>query len=240
MIKIAICDDSEQMLEMIYSKVQTFFTEKDIKCDIILYSKSNYLIYDIQEKRCFDLILTDIEMPDVNGMCLVERIRQYLPEVLIMFITAYDYYVFDSFILNIFRYIPKNEIDDRLQDALDDALKIIQMQDDSFYIIDLPQRYEKISLRKIMYIQWDGKKNCVITMDGNTEIRIRKSLKQLYSEMNFCDFIFAGRDLVINVNYLKSIKKDCFIMDNGSVFLVPEHRLEKVRDELRIFWRKRV
>ena len=67
MIQIAICDDSEVTLQHLNQSVNTILKSNQEAAAITLYSSSESLSYDIEEGHFFDLILTDIEMPHMNG-----------------------------------------------------------------------------------------------------------------------------------------------------------------------------
>lgn len=143
MIYVAICDDDKNSVENLKNKVMLYFKENNILADITVYTKSQLLQYDIQENKYYDLILSDIEMPDIDGMNLAAYIKKYLPEVLIIFITSHIKYAIDAYELSIFRYIPKNMLNTKLPYALRDAVNMINMQKDEFYVIQMASRVEK-------------------------------------------------------------------------------------------------
>lgn len=78
MIYIAICDDNGKSVNILKSKVTELLKEYNVLADVMVYTESRILQYDIQEGRHFDLILSDIEMPNIDGMDLVAYIRKYL------------------------------------------------------------------------------------------------------------------------------------------------------------------
>lgn len=83
------------------------------------YGNGEFLLADIQEGAYFDLILLDIEMPHKNGMEIAPQIKQCLSNTLIVFVTSHLKYAIDSFALSIFRYVPKQDLQVRLEQALD-------------------------------------------------------------------------------------------------------------------------
>ena len=109
MLHVAVCEDDSSLLANIKNKVQNYFKEKNIMAMLETYDRSDLLKYDIQEGKYFDLVLSDIEMPDTDGMKLAEQVRSCLPDAIIIFVTAYLKYAVDAYELDIFRYIPKKQ-----------------------------------------------------------------------------------------------------------------------------------
>ena len=205
MIYIAVCDDNEKLAKALRNKICQYVKENYEPVDITVYTQSTLLQYDIEDGKYFDLVLSDIEMPNIDGMNLVAYIKKHLPEVLIIFITSHLKYAIDAFELSIFRYIPKNTLSSRLPLALRDAFNMIKMQSDKFYTIEMPSRVEKIPYNKILYIQREGK-NSVITLLDNSTTKVRKSLSQVFKELKSEDFIYVDRGDIVNLAHIMGIK----------------------------------
>lgn len=71
------------------------------------------------EKAQFDAALLDIEMPVMNGLELAEKLFNILPEIKIVFITAYNSYATEAFDVNAIDYVLKPIRKERLTRALD-------------------------------------------------------------------------------------------------------------------------
>ena len=54
-----------------------------------------------------DAALLDIDMPKVNGITLAAKIKQILPDVIILFLTAYKQFAFDAFAVHPNGYLLK-------------------------------------------------------------------------------------------------------------------------------------
>ena len=66
-------------------------------------------VTDYEEAKDFaaDLLFLDIEMQELNGFELAAKIQETAPDILIIFVSAYESYVYKSFEFRPFRFIPK-------------------------------------------------------------------------------------------------------------------------------------
>lgn len=240
MIRIAICDDDKRYIEILKEKVSLFSDENKVAIKIKTYTNCLNLFSDISEGKNYDIILSDIEMPNMNGLELVKKIKDNLSDTIFIFITGHTKYSIDSFELSIFRYIPKNEIDDRLPKALTDAVKIVNLQKEEYYIIRATNRYEKIPFKKIEHIYREGK-NIVLSIkkEGN-KIVPRKTLDEIYNEIKSDDFIFINRSDIVNIVHILKVNNNMVQLDSKKKLPISRKNLEEVLDKLSSFWSDKV
>jgi len=239
MIYIAICDDNKKSVEILESKVSAWLKENHKRAEVHTYTQSQMLQYDIEEGQHYDLILSDIEMPQIDGMNLAAYMKRYLPDALIIFITYHLKYAVDAFELSVFRYIPKNMIGEKLSRALTDAVKMIELQEDDYYCIQAVRRVEKIPYRQILYIYRQGK-NAVFSLKDGKETRVRKSLSQVFQELKSEDFFYVDRGDIVNLAYVMSIRNSMIELKDGSRFPISQGKMEEVKEKLGKFWREQL
>lgn len=235
MIYIAICDDEKSSLRGLSNYVKNYLNENKEIAEITEYDQSRMLLYDVQEGKHFDLILTDIEMPYYNGMSLASHIKKYLTEVLIIFVTSHVKYAMEAYELSIFRYIHKEMLRERLSYALRDSLAMIHMQADKYYTIIMPSRVEKIPYKKILYIQREGKNSVIVLLNG-TISKVRKSLSQLYTEFESDDFVYIDRGTIVNLIHVMGIRNTMIELKNGVCLSASHAKLEETKEKLIAFW----
>ena len=235
MLHIAICDDDKATVESHKNIMENYLKDCGSIGKIETYITSDNLLYDITEdKLFFDLILLDIEMPGSTGMEIAEKIKPYLPNVKIIFITSHIEYAIDAFELSIFRYVPKTDIDKRLPAAIQDAIKLIELEDGKTYTIQTNSRLEKIPYREIYYIERDGKNASITTASGVS--RVRKSLQQVYSELGADEFIFTDRGCIVNMIHIMQIKDGMAVLKNGEALPISRSHLQEVKEQLIHYW----
>ncbi|MCI9139209.1 MAG: response regulator transcription factor [Lachnospiraceae bacterium] len=235
MLHIAVCEDDISQLAAIKCKVQKYLRENNIIAKLETYDRSDLFNYDLQEGKYFDIVLSDIEMPDTDGMKIAKQIRSCLPDAMIIFVTAYLKYAIDAYELEIFRYIPKGSLDEKLPKALEDAIKRIQSQSHKSYLIQTATKIEKILLKQIVYIQKDGKNSMIICTDGDVK-KVRKSLSNIYKELNSEDFVFVERGSIVNIAQIKGIWKKEILLCNGVRLHASHTRMEEVKNRMAVYW----
>lgn len=235
MIRIAICDDEQSMVQQNEEIVRSSLQACGIGYEIVTYSRSTNLLCDITEDQFFyDLILLDIEMPEISGMELAGRIKEALPNVKIIFITSHVEYAIDAYELSIFRYVPKSNVKERLEMAVVDAVRLIELEAGQEYTIQTNNRLERIKYKDIFYIMRDGK-NAEITSKYGVS-KVRKSLQQVYEELNAPEFIFIERGCIVNIIHIMKIHEGMVYMKNQEMLPVSRSHLQEVKQQIAQFW----
>lgn len=246
MVRVGICDDEMMLLEKLNQFVQMCYARNQIFARVDTFKNGQQLLYEIEDGGRFDLVLLDIEMPQMDGMELAERVKKMLPNVLVIFVTSHMEYVLDAYELSIFRYIPKTDFENRLRHALLDAAAMVEVQLRESYVIQGKNRLERVPLRNILYIVHEGKNAVLVTNmadgDGRGCVRfhVRKSLQQVYEELNDGEFLFIDRGCIVNLAGIMSIQEDCCILKDGTRLAVSQSRLQGLKSRLMEFWKQRI
>ena len=234
-IKIAICDDEEKAVALHERIVKSCLQSQGIGYEITTYTQSRNLLYDITDDGFFyDLILLDIEMPGISGMEIPQQLKGFLPNVKIIFVTSHTEYAIDAFELSIFRYVPKNNLEVKLAAAVTDAAKLIELEAGQEYTIQTASRMEKIPYKDIFYIQRDGKNASIISSVGIA--KVRKSLQQVFDELNTPVFIFIDRGCFVNIIQIMKISDGMVVLKNGEQLPISRSHLQEVKQKINQFW----
>jgi len=239
LIRIAICDDEPDSILRNKEILQACTGRMKCIADMITYTNGEMLLSDILEDNFFyDLILLDIEMPNISGMDIVQSIKPRLPNVRVIFITSHIKYAIDSFELSIFRYVPKDDLVKRLTYAVSDALKLIMLENHKNYLVVTANRMEKVSFQDILYIQRDGKNSAITTFHG--VIKVRKSLQNVLEELDAEEFIFIERGCIVNLIQVTQIKNSMIYLKNQIELPISRSHLQGVKVALNSYWGKRI
>jgi DNA-binding response OmpR family regulator len=87
-IKLMVVDDERDILRIIKRDLEA--DENPFKVDVFYSSELALQEFDNHPMDYYDLILTDIRMPKMNGFELYRRIKEKNPAMKIAFITAFE------------------------------------------------------------------------------------------------------------------------------------------------------
>lgn len=248
MLQIAICDDETLLLEEIRKITESCLQSQQTFSILSTYTDGKGLFYDIQDGKRFDLLLLDIEMPELSGMELAGRIHELLPDALMLFVTAHYKYAVDAYELHIFRYIPKNQLRERLPHALRDAVSLLEIQNTDSYIISSQNRLERIPYKEILYIEKDGKNALFHTVSTQKQPadqagksrRVRKTLTEVFDELHSEEFHFIERGYIVNLRHVTGISHtDCILTDQTRL-PVSQSRLPEFKKRLNSYWKDKI
>ena len=235
MIRIAICDDELNLVMQNEEIVKNTLQACGVGYDIVTYTRSSNLLSDIAEDKFFyDLILLDIEMPEVSGMELAGKIKEYLPNVKIIFITSHVEYAIDAYELSVFRYVPKSNAQKRLEAAVADASKLLELEAGQEYTIQTNNRLERIPYKDILYIVRDGKNAEIVS--NTSKSKVRKSLQQVYEELDAPEFIFIERGCIVNILHIMKIQDGMVCLKNQEMLPISRSHLQDVKQQIARFW----
>lgn len=117
MINIAIVDDNQHILKLI-SKILS--NSEDV---IILYTAQSgkEIIDKLENGELPEIILMDVNMPELNGIETTHLIKQKFPAIKILMLTAFDddEYIFESIMNGASGYLLKEEASEQLSLSID-------------------------------------------------------------------------------------------------------------------------
>ena len=235
----AICDDSPQALKLTTEKAEKVFLKKNISYKLFTYTDSKQFLFDIDHNSQLDLAILDIDMPSPNGLELAKTIKKLHKNCLIIFLTSYLNYAVDGYELEIFRFVPKTDIEERLERTIGDATKIIDFDSKRSYIIQKHDLICRIEHKNILYIIKNGK-NSIIHCLNNEDIKVRKTLSEIYDELAAEEFIYIDRGCIANMANVQRLDERDWICKNGDRLAVSRTIFNETKKKLIEFWGRKI
>ena len=233
MIKIAICEDEE-----IYQKIVEDTINSNFNLDILSFTNAEKLLdYVSLNENSIDIFILDIELPEKNGLEAARKIRNFNRDAVIIFLTNYESFVFDSFEVNTFRFIPKARLEKQFIKAMSDAIGEISRQNNYINVKAVGTNETiRIDVKNILSLE-KRNKTVEIFLDNGTVVKSRITLKQLLDTAKSDCLITAQKGVVVNVNHIIKIDSDKLTMTDNSVQYVSRNNIKNVKQAIARCWR---
>lgn len=234
MLRIAVLDDEQKYIEKVKLITKQYMDSHEIAYELKEYTDSHGFLKDVEEKVYFDLYLLDVEVPPITGLEAARKIRKNFSEPFIIYITNYVEYAVEAYEVNVYRYIPKNILDDKLPKAYKALLQQMNKKEESFVIINNSKKV-RIPYQEIYYLRKENKYTVIVHEKGDE--KIRKTLHEVMEELPEKDFLFIDRSYIVNLKHVMGITKDQIRLRNETFLPVSRPRLSQVKEAIVLYWR---
>jgi len=208
---ILICDDEPLAIERLSRLVS------QLGHQVVATASHGQQAIELTQQYEPDVVLLDIQMPEMDGLTCAHFLRQLEPSPAIVFCTAYDQHALDAFKSHAEGYLLKPIMQQELQQVLDQLTKLTQAQvshlEQKEDMDNLEQRHqiaaktyrgvELVPVENIYYFLADQK--YVTVRHKNGSVLIDETLKDLEQEFGQ-QFIRIHRNALVSVHYLEGLE----------------------------------
>lgn len=221
MIRIGICDDDVRMRQQIRRVCCETVERNGEEAAYILFRGGREVL---SYPDSLDILILDIEMPEMNGIEVKKRLERIRDHTLILYVTSHVEFMQEAFGTYVFGFVDKQYLEEQLSGILRDAIQSVRRS--TVYVEGV------VDSRKIFYIHSEHVYGNLILNDG-TKILVRSPMQELEDSLKCVDFVRTHRSYLVNLLWVDGIR------DNKVCIM--EHRIPLSRSragEVREAFRK--
>lgn len=228
MIHIAICDDKEKEVNIMFEIISEKFTALNVPFKIIKCSNGEDLLYELSEVGDFDLIFLDIELGIDNGIDVATTIRKSNPYCYIIFVSGHKRYYKAAFSVQPYQFIDKPIDKVEMKQVIDSVSKLI-VNNDQVFSFEYKWKQHRIHLNDILYFISDHRLIVLYTKDGSSY--------EFYGKMNEVEaqlkkmtsvFLRVHKSYLLNMNHIKIFESHDVIMQDDKSFPISTRKRKDV------------
>jgi DNA-binding LytR/AlgR family response regulator len=232
-LKIAVCDDESKILEEITSFIQKEFPLNKTEA----FSDGQTFLSSLKAStgREPDVLLIDIDMPGMNGMEVAAALAQEKAQTLIVFVTAHDELVYDSFKYHPFAFVRKKYLEAELRAVLKDCQKEIDSRSKRFVFQNASQT---INLAQSEILYFEGQANYLAIHTTGNEYRMRSTMTAVEKELENCGFLRIHKGFLVNLEHIKILKSENLELDNGELLPIGKSYSDEAKKSILRYMRR--
>jgi DNA-binding LytR/AlgR family response regulator len=208
MLKITICDDEECLRKEIIRNCREYEKHnKYLSLNYIEFSNGEDLIaYNLQ----IDILFLDIKLPGINGIEAMRQLESNDAIGIIVFVTGYTKYIWDSFSRKTLGYLVKPIKYPKFALCFNKVLNGIKRNVP--IDIQIGDNTISISSNSLQYIEAQGCYSMLVSNNENYLVRV--TLKEWEERLRQYGFLRIHKSFLVNISYIRNINK-YVVLDNG-------------------------
>lgn len=235
-MRIIICDDRESDALAAKEVIKRAAQDLHVKTEFDIYSNATEVEKILfVKKEPADILILDIDMPEISGLELAERIRAENMNLIIIFLSAHEEFVFKAIEFQPFRYIRKMHLEMEMPLAIRSAVRVIEANRDKQIFLNNDDGEVKVMISEIMYYETEKRKISVHLKNGSA-LLVNKKISEMQDLINKDSFIMIHRSCVVNADYVKNILNGMIVLDNEEKLIVSRPRYQAVKQQLLKVW----
>ncbi|MCH5138323.1 response regulator transcription factor [Clostridiaceae bacterium UIB06] len=226
MLKIAVCDDEViQRLDIVRSVKR------------VLENNYSDLYYDIEEFNSgeamissggyFDIVFLDIKMGKLSGIDIAKSIRKNNDTTKIIFITAFEEYVFEAFDVAAFHYLIKPASKEKILQIMNRIFKELKSKENNekYILINKGRSTIKVLLDSVYFFEVQ---NRIINIHTEREvIQYYDKITSIEEEVPKASFFRCYRSYIVNLKYVMKFDKTEIVLDNGTRIMLSKSKYDE-------------
>lgn len=214
-MEIAVLDDDEYYGNLIESYLHQFSEQE--KIELTVFRFQDPIVFMESYKGQYNLLLLDIEMPQVNGVELAKLIRKKDEDVSIIFITNIAQYAINGYEVGAIDYLLKPILYPDFSLKLKRALLRVRKDTKQKLLLKLPSGMVFVKIRDILYVE--VREHYLFYHLKDQVIRIRGTMKEIELRLTKNGFFRCNYCYLVNMKHITRVEDDVIYIENEQLII---------------------
>ncbi len=228
MLRIGIVEDDPTARDVLLGHLDQYAKARHLDFDIRTFSDGAQVIDDYRPE--YDILLLDIEMPQVGGLEAAHAIRETDPDVIIVFVTNMAQYAIKGYEVDALSFLLKPVPYFSLEHELDRSLSRLRAREDESLVVTVGGSLMRIDLADIVYLE--SVRHRIIVHTRTDEVSFTGTLKVLEAELAGKGFYRSNNPYLVNLRHVRSVQPTSCTMTGGVELQVSRPRKRGFMDAL--------
>ncbi len=233
-MNIAIVEDEASHSRLLEQYITAWGLSKKEIVHAFCYASAESFLFSLEDFH-FDAVFADIQMPGMNGMDMIKKLRQKDGSIPVVFTTGLSDYLQEGYEVQALNYLIKPISEEKVAGCMDHVCSQCSRKD--FYMMKSENGTLKVSLHEINYCEADGH-YAVFAMTDKTQVRSISSLSDIERELSGKPFIKCHRSYLCNLENVKQITQDTVLFDNGDTVPLSRRSYRAVNQAFIAFYKE--
>ena len=209
-MKIAICDDEKKFLNKVKDLIVSNYAAHD-KLTICEFESGEQFLSHFKANQ-YDVIILDIEMKELTGLDVAEKIRETDKSVIIAFLTSHQEFAPKGYEVNAFRYLLKGQPEHMYIKQLRSIFNEYH-QSHMTIPVQMSNTVFNVAVSDILY--FEIYKRTIVLHTRTNKYQFNGKLSEIEKDERLVNFVKPHKSYYVNLSYIDNIEPTAIIMKNS-------------------------
>lgn len=208
MLNIAVVDDDAVFRTQIAGFIDRFKAEHAFEMNITQYEDGKDILADYRSD--FDIILLDIEMPQMDGMSTAQEIRRQDKDVVLVFVTNMVQYAVQGYSVDALDFILKPVEYETFALKLGRVVSRVKSREGRQILLNAQEGVARLDVRQIFYVEVQNRILHYHTDQG--VYRVRGTMQSAEQELGECHFVRCNYWYLVSLRHVSEVRENMAIV----------------------------
>lgn len=211
-MRLYLCDDELKILDEVKKCVEICMPEAEITA----FSSGKIVLENLRQEAC-DILLLDIDMPELSGMEVAAQLLSLEKRPLLVFVTGHDELVYESFQYHPFGFVRKQFLETELGKVLIDCKRELEQKQRHFNFRTMEGEV-CLLLSEIHYFESDA--NYLKIYTEQREYRFRSTIGAVEATLAKDGFLRLHKGFLVNQAFVRLFGAEQVELTDGRILPV--------------------
>ncbi|MCM1102923.1 MAG: LytTR family DNA-binding domain-containing protein [Clostridium sp.] len=208
---IAIVEDEPVHSRLLKQYIGAWAEAHGRSVSILTYENAAAFLFCLEDGAP-DAVFADIQMPGMNGMEMVRKLREKNRDIPVVFTTGLSEYLKEGYEVQALHYLLKPISEEKVFECMDRICAKVSVRE--LFAVRTQDGVTRLDLKEVNYCEAD-RHDTRFVMTDRSEIRVMENISGLWAELSGKNFVKCHRSYLCNLENVRQIVRDHILFDNG-------------------------
>lgn len=234
MLKIAVCDDERTYLEKIKNYIIIELKANYVEDFVIKTFNSGIELFEAEKMlNEYQVFFLDINMEEMNGLEIAQKIRENNSKALLVLVTAYIDYAMEGYKVEAIRFIIKDMLQEMMPECIYTIIKKLRLKNHKIEY-NFAKGKKEIFTDSVVYIESDRHRVIFYVFNSNNlldEYYLYDKLDNVEQELKNYGFLRIHKSYLVNMQYIEDILRYKAVLSTGAELPIPRDKYIRVEQK---------
>ena len=206
---LAICENELIQAKFIQKILADYAAERGIQFHLPIFESAEAFLFEYAENKAVDLLFLDIQMEELDGVALAEKIRETVDQLKIVFITGMTERIGEGYRVSASDFLIKPVKKDQLYAVLDRVLTTIP-KEEAVIILPIEDEQVKLPLSSLICAEIVGKEHYEVATQVQHVLQRYHELQDIISILGMDELSDEEKTIVARARRIQNFLSQSF------------------------------